>query len=216
MRECWYKDVCQNDCDCYCLRFAEMSYLIEHSGVPENKCHSASLSMWVDPDDYDAYCDLADIKSGIKEFVDAGKNIYIYSNITGNGKTTWAIKLLLKYFDEVWAGNGFRTRGLFISVPAFLTQLKNFNSKSDELERIKSELGKVDLVVWDDIASTHMSNYDHSQLLSYIDQRVLAGKSNIYTGNLDKYAMEKQLGSRLTSRIWNDSERFEFKGRDKR
>ena len=216
--QCWYKDVCPVTVDeClgnYCVRLEEMRFLVSHSGLPENKWFPQSLS--ADDVDYDAYCKLAEIKDNIVDFVQSGANLYIYSKTTGNGKTTWAIKLLLKYFDQIWAGNGFRPRGLFISVPMFLTQLKNFDNKSLELERVKDELPKVDLVVWDDVASTNMSNYDHSQLISYIDQRVLAGKSNIYTSNMGINDIIKPLGIRLASRIWNNSVQIEFRGGDKR
>ena len=123
---------------------------------------------------------------------------------------------MLKYFNDVWPGNGFKCRGIFIHVPTFLTRLKNFNALDEEFERIKSELPNVDLVIWDDIASTELSSYDHSQLLTYIDQRILAGKSNIFTGNLGSPEIVKALGTRLASRVWNSSKRIELKGRDKR
>jgi DNA replication protein DnaC len=86
----------------------------------------------------------------------------------------------------------------------------------EEFDCIKSELPNVDLVIWDDIASTDLSSYDHSQLLTYIDQRVLSEKSNIFTGNLDNPEITKALGIRLASRVWNSSTRIELKGRDKR
>jgi DNA replication protein DnaC len=81
---------------------------------------------------------------------------------------------------------------------------------------MKSNLLSTDLVIWDDIGSTGMSNYDLSQLLMYIDQRILSGKSNIFTGNLMYSDLEKSLGSRLASRIWNTSSIAELKGKDKR
>ena len=85
-----------------------------------------------------------------------------------------------------------------------------------EIVRLKEILPIVDVVVWDDIASTHLSNYDHSQLITFIDQRALNQKSNIYTGNLKQAGIEKALGARLASRVWNASERIELQGRDKR
>ena len=211
---CWYKEVCRNDCSESCIRYQEMYSLCEKSGLPESRWYNTPL--WPDDDDYVAFTALMSIKERITDFVDMGKNLYIYSPITGNGKTTWSIKLLLAYFNQIWAGNGFRCRGLFIHAPTFLTQLKDFNSVNNELNRIKNELGEVDLVVWDDIASTNLSSYDHSQLLTYLDRRILAGKSNIFTGNLSWQEMNKSLGTRLTSRVWNNSDVFEFRGGDKR
>lgn len=217
-RTCWYKDVCVNAglpyCTVSCIRFQEMCSLCKTSGLPENKWIPVQLV----PDDVDVetFEYLARIKKHIDSWVKQDENLYLYSRTTGNGKTTWAIKLLLAYFNKVWAGNGFRCRGLFIHTPTFLTQLKDFNSIDVELERIKDELPKVDLVVWDDIASTNLSNYDHSQLLTYLDHRILANKRNIFTGNLNFDEMNKALGTRLTSRMWNSAECIEFYGGDKR
>ena len=211
---CWYKKVCTNNCSEGCIRYIEMRGLMEKSRIPESRWNPATLSP--DDCDYDAFCDLADIKDDIVGFVGNGENLYLYSRETGNGKTTWAIKLMLKYFNEIWAGNGLRCRGLFIHVPTFLTQLKNFNIQDEEFERVKQILPTVDFVIWDDIASTDLSSYDHSQLLTYIDQRILGRKSNIFTGNLGNPDITKALGVRLASRVWNSSTKIELKGRDKR
>jgi len=201
---CLYKEVCDLECSDSCIRYIEM------------RARQNIITLVPDDCDYSVFCTLADIKSDIKAFVEGGDNLYLVSKNTGNGKTTWAIKLMLKYFDEVWAGNGLRCRGLFIHVPTFLLKCKDFDNKDPEFNDMKSNLLLVDLVVWDDIGSTGMSNYDLSQLLMYIDQRILAGKSNIFTGNLMYSDLEKSLGSRLASRIWNTSSIAELKGKDKR
>jgi DNA replication protein DnaC len=190
-----------------------MKYLMENSNIPLNRQKPDVLEAG---NDFKAFCELADIKDNIVNFVENGDNLYITSEETGNGKTAWAIKLMLKYFNEVWAGNGFRTRGIFIHTPTFLTKLKDFNNKDARFDDIKEQLTRVDLVVWDDIGANELSQYDHTQLLTYIDQRVLEQKSNIYTGNLNKEELEKSLGTRLASRVWNTSMVIEFKGKDRR
>jgi DNA replication protein DnaC len=187
---------------------------MEKSNIPPNRWFPDTLTP--DDCDYDAFCDLAYIKSNIKDFVDSGEKLYLYSTNTGNGKTSWSIKLMLKYFDEVWAGNGFRCRGIFIHTPTLITKLKDFDNKDATYEQFKKLIPEVDLVVWDDIASTVLSNYDHGQLITLIDQRVLNRKSNIFTGNLKKVGIEKSLGARIASRVWNASTRIELKGSDKR
>jgi DNA replication protein DnaC len=191
-----------------------MRALMDSSNIPLACRHPIKLI----PDDCDikAFNELADIKEDIKGYVEQGSSFYIFSKTTGNGKTSWAIKMLLKYFDSVWAGNGFRCRGVFIHIPTFLTRLKNFRMEDYEFEELKKHLLTADLVVFDDIASTDMSSYDNSQLLSYIDHRVLENKSNIYTGNVGKDDIEKALGKRLSSRIWNNSKVITLAGRDKR
>ena len=207
---CWYKNVCtQDSCDS-CIRYTEMSFLMENSGIPKKKQTPAILNVGVDRK---AFEHLADIKDNIQSFVSEGKNLYICSENTGNGKTSWAIKLMLKYFDSIWAGNGLRIRGYFIHVPTFLGMMKDF---SDSHSQLKNTLLNTDLVIWDDIASTKMSDYDISQLLVYIDQRVLQEYSNIYTGNIvDKEQLEQCVGSKLASRIYQ-SDVVKFSGKDRR
>ena len=210
--QCWYKEVCPQDCSASCIRYAEMKYLLDNSGIPQKRQIPQELTAGVD---YDVFVRLADAKAEIKHSVTSGKNLYICSRYTGNGKTSWAIKLLLKYFDSVWAGNGFRVRGLFIHVPTLLSELKDFDNP--DLKQRRDMLVSVDVVVWDDIASTKLSAYDESQLLNIIDRRMLECRSNIFTGNLVSLEkLENVLGARLASRVWNGSEIFELVGKDRR
>lgn len=209
---CWYKDVCDLDNCTNCIRYNEMRYLVDESGIPFNRQYPDELIAGVD---IEAFTLLAEIKDDILNFVNNGESLYIASENTGNGKTSWSIKLMLKYFDSIWAGNGFRVRGMFIHVPTLLNQLKNFQNPLSEL--YKQNILNCDLVVWDDIGSNYLSNYDNSQLISYIDQRVFNQKANIYTGNLvDEYQFKQLLGDRLFSRIYKYSTIVIFKGKDRR
>ena len=211
-QDCWYRKVCTYDTCINCIRYSEMKYLMDNSGIPKSKQMPQTLIADVDLEKYTL---LADIKSDIVEFIADGENLFICSKYTGNGKTSWAIKLMLKYFDEVWAGNGFKVRALFVNVPTLLLQLKNF--KNPVSEEYKKNLMNVDLVVWDEIASTNISNYDYSNLLMYIDYRILNDKSNIFTSNITSASeLEKLVGAKLTSRIWNTSRIIEFKSKDRR
>lgn len=218
--KCWYQEVCGlaegNPCliTNVCPRYLEMKYLMDNSGLPECRQVPARLEL-LDKSDKDAFIHLADVKSDIVSFVDAGKNLLIASKITGNGKTSWAIKLLLKYFDSIWAGNGFKVRGMFIHVPTLLLQLKDFNNPLSN--EYKNNILQSDLIVWDDICSIDISTYDYSQLLLYLENRLFNQKSNIFTSNRDTQEdFDKYIGTKLTSRIWNTSDIVIFKGTDKR
>ena len=216
--ECWYKDVCLADAsECQsCIKFAEMQHLMETSNLPKAKQKPILLDC--PPCDLGAYRRLAEIKSNIVDFVESGKTLYIASSMSGNGKTSWAIKLMLKYFDEIWAGNGFNTRALFVSVPTFLLKCKDFKVADPSFDQLKRDLLKVDLVIWDDIASTNISAYDYSQLLMFLDARALNGQSNIYTGNYETLELlQERIGMKLASRVWSSStEVIIFKGGDMR
>jgi len=217
--KCWYTSACGKyespECNASCIRYMEMDFLMQNSGIPRNKQYSVLLTP--SKQDVQAFVTLKEIKDDIIAFVENGESVYIYSHNFGNGKTTWAIKLMQKYFDKVWAGNGFRCRGIFIHVPTFLTKIKEGISRKDEdFETLKSRLMTVDLVIWDDIAATKLGDFDHTNLLTYIDQRKLNQLSNIYTGNLDQDELQEALGNRLASRVWNDSIRVKFVGADRR
>lgn len=211
--DCWYKSVCTYEPCTNCIRYVEMKYLMEHSGLSKKRQKPIKLNGAYDQK---AFKLLDEIRLDIVNFVESGESLYLYSEYTGNGKTSWSIKLLLRYFDQIWAGNGFRQRGYFISVPAFLNQVKNFSDEKARQKLIKA-LSTVDLVVWDDIASTKLSDYDIQQLLIVVDQRIAEGLANIYTGNItSRDKLEIALGDRLASRIWNTSTLVEFKGKDRR
>ena len=210
--ECWYNSVCQMDNSCdNCIRFVEMKYLMDNSGLPKAK--QRPITLIPDDCDYDKFVQLSEIKNDIVNFVENGENLFICGSV-GNGKTSWAIKILLKYFDEIWAGNGFRVRGMFVHVPTLLSKLKNFENPL--LASYKENLSKADLIVWDELG-TVISNYDYTQLLMYLDGRLLNEKSNIYTSNLTTYdELSKCFGERLASRLNTAQTKIVLKGRDRR
>lgn len=217
--KCWYVGGCGKyntpECNASCIRYMEMHYLMQNSGIPRNRQYAVLLTP--SKQDVKSFITLKEIKDDIVNFVEGGESVYIYSDNFGNGKTTWAIKLMQKFFDDIWAGNGFRCRGIFIHVPTFLTKIKEGISRKDEdFETLKSRLMTVDLVIWDDIAATKLGDFDHANLLTYIDQRKLNQLSNIYTGNLPHEELQDALGNRLSSRVWNDSTPVKFVGADRR
>lgn len=219
--KCWYKDQCPeyNDPDAcreICQFFLQMHYMFAHSNLP-TKLHYP-IHLKPDACDKDAFDQLMNLKDNIREFVEEGKSIYIHSPFVGNGKTSWAIKLMQRYFNEVWEYNCLRSRGVFLPVTWFLTMLKQTISRpNDYFDEIFKGLTKYDIVIWDDIASTKMSEYDYTILLTYIDHRLMNGKTNIFTGNLSSIdEMEDALGMRLASRIWYSDTRVKFRGKDRR
>ena len=217
--DCWYNEVCgrkADRCEATCVRYHEMKYLMDNSNIPKNR----QMPVMLTPSECDlnAFRKLALIKDNIYDFVADGKSIYIMSSEVGNGKTSWAIKLMLKYFDEVWDGNGFRVRGVFVNVPTFLLKCKDFKNDDPEFEALKKNILTADLVIWDDIAGIALSQYDYAQMLMYIDARASNGMSNIFTGNItDREDMTKAVSYKITSRLWSsDTEVIEFKGGDRR
>lgn len=214
--DCWYKDVCKetDTCSEHCRDFLWLKYQMENCGLPVAKQKPIKLSLPQD-EDRSVYTRLVEIKKDIVPFVKNGQNLYICGRYTGNGKTSWAIKLLHTYLANMAEGNHGNPKGMFVSVPDILLKLKDFENPMPLIE--KERLKNIDLVVWDDIAVTEISRYDYLQLYNIINYRVFAEKTNIFTSNLiSKKQLTDMLGDRLTSRIWNVSEVIEFKGKDVR
>lgn len=207
--DCIYNSVCKNKCSDSCIRYIQINRLFELSNLP--KMYWKPITICAVDQDYDAYLILNDIKSNIVDFVNKGKNLYICSTTCGNAKTTWAVKLMLRYFDQIWENSYDITRGLFVHIPTLLLDLKRFDDRPEYINRIKD----ADLVIWDDLAFSKLTDYEHEQLLQFIDYRISNNKSNIYTSNIIDYDNLKiTVGGRLASRIYNGSEKVLFISND--
>jgi DNA replication protein DnaC len=190
-----------------------MKWQFDNSGLPKSKYMPIRLSP--QSNDRRAFERLADIREDIDEFVEQGRNLYICGKTPGNGKTSWAIKMLQTYFHYKAETNMWNLKGMFVSVPTYLLSAKDFNNPMSS--EYKKNLRNVDLLILDDIAVTGISEYDYLQLFTLIDERMLAEKSIIFTSNVTNVnALVKSVGDRLASRIWNNSEVVEIKGGDMR
>ena len=210
--DCWYASSCVENCS-NCTLYPQMKWQFDNSGLPKSKYMPIRLSP--QSNDRRAFERLADIREDIDEFVEQGRNLYICGKTPGNGKTSWAIKMLQTYFVFVSEGNIFNVKGMFVSVPDLLLKLKDFNNPLEN--EYKENLKSCDLLILDDIAVTGISQYDYLQLFTLIDGRMLSGKSIIFTSNvISLKELENAIGERLASRIWGNSTVIEIKGGDMR
>ena len=211
---CWFKSVCTNYstdiCNCGCPLYCQYYYLINLANVPVQLQYpqNQKLNAGVDIEKYKY---LADLKNNILQFVDEGQNLFLYSKYYGNGKTTWSIKLLSSYFSKIWPGNGTKCRGLFINVDDFLMKKKSaISQKNYRLLQIEELIPNVDIVIWDDIGCTKLSDYEHSILFPLINSRISSHKCNIFTSNVIDDEFVNNVGGRLASRILETSTIVEF------
>lgn len=215
--DCWYKKVCQEGkCgEDFCVRHFKMDYLVR-CALLEGK-QRYSIPLYPDTSDLEAFKRLKTIQTSINDFVNNGNNLLIYSKICGNGKTEWAKKLLLSWFGSIWHTTDFECRGLFISMPRFIHEMKeNISKPNERYQYISDNLHTADLIVWDEINYKEWTAFEQDFMLDVIGHRIAVGKSNIYTTNYDLPTIEKRLGARLNSRIVGCSEIIELKGKDKR
>lgn len=211
LKECNY--VNEND---MCIRFFKIDFLLNKSLLSDN--HKKGIRLILDQDGTDKleYEQLSKIQDKIRPWVRRGNNLYLCSNIPGNGKTSWAIKLLKAYILSIWPESELSCKALFVNVPKFLIELKsNITKKSGYIDYINENVLNADIVVWDDIATKLVTEFEHEHLLSLIDNRMFNNKSNIFTSNITPHNLSAVIGDRLASRI-NSTTIIEFKGKDKR
>lgn len=194
---CWYNCTTKNnieiDCRKTCIRYKLMNFLIRNCGMQNAEDYLVPLK----PENKDklAFDDLNLIKNNILEFVNNGENLFISSTKFQNGKTTWSLKIMYKFFDEIWAETDFIPRGYFIYVPNFIQKNKSFEYKNtSEFKEIDKILMNADLVIWDDITANQLLPSEQSFLNNYISKRIQSHKANIFNGirrdNLTEYLGE--------------------------
>jgi DNA replication protein DnaC len=224
--DCFVKDICKkrlsNNCECatnniFCIKLFKLDNLYDNAMLSNAQRQHLQLRIDADGSDKDAFNRLKYIEDNIEEFVNSSRNLYIYSHITGNGKSAWAVRLLQSYFNSIWHSSELTCRGLYINVPRFLLSLKdNISEKSDYIQHIKEYILEADLVIWDELGYKNVTPFEAENLLNYINARIDLGKSNIYTSNMYPEELREKVGDRLYSRVVNLSENIMFVGSDKR
>lgn len=219
-KDCWLRDNCRqlhcND-EKGCLILFKLNYLYNEAGVSMKLRKNMPLKTDADGTDLNEFIQLKEIQDNIIDFVGSGRQLYIHSKQAGNGKSSWALRLLQTYFNRIWLKTDLKCRALFINVPLFLLKLKdNISNRLEYIDHIKENVYDCDLVIWDDIGTKNSTVYEGENLLSIIESRISKGKANIFTSNLNDKELHEALGDRLASRICNSGINIEFHGGDKR
>lgn len=201
----------------FCIKWFKINSLQDEALLSDKQKKNIPLILDNDGADRDAYVRLKNIQSQIESFTEQGGNLFIWSSITGNGKSAWSVKLLNSYINKIWYKSDIKCRCLFINVPKLLISLReNISQKSDYISHIKENVLTADIIVWDDIATKGFTVFEMENLFNFIDNRLICGKANIYTSNLIGEPLKEAVGDRLYSRIFNSSEIIQFVGKDKR
>lgn len=217
-KNCWLQEQCNHvDCDKFCLRRFKLNFLYEEAMVSIKQRTRIPLKLDSDKLDKENFDYLASIEKNIDKFVSDGGNLYIYSSTTGNGKTSWALRMIQAYLNKIWYESELTCRALFINVPRYLLAIKdNISQKSDYVQHIKDNVLDADLVVWDEVGTKGLTQFEHENILNIINARIDLGKANIYTSNLSDEELHNAVGDRLYSRIAILSDGVELFGSDKR
>lgn len=236
MEECYARSYCtkfrdDEQCNYACVAFHQMNSIFELSGLPKryryelplkpdeiDLQHFRTLKSWTEVDEEEVDGRIV-YHHRIVEKVENGEGLFLWSEEKGNGKTAWSAKIMQAYFRAVGVHNNLRTRGIYISVPEFLEDMRrNMDDPSPEHKKKMRLLKEVDIVLFDDIGTESPTKWVREQLYILINKRYAEGLCNIFTSNISlaQLGHEEILGDRIASRIQGSCDIIEFKGQDKR
>lgn len=221
MNTCWLSKSCKKAETCnpadFCIYDFKMNALCDAANLTQRQRQHVNLYIDADGSDLEAFKCLKNIELNIETFVNSGESLYIHSTTPGNGKTAWSLRLLISYLNKIWYKSDIKCRGLFLHVPSFFLDLKdNISTKNEHIQYIKENIQNADLVIFDEIGTKSLTQFEFEHLLSIINTRINIGKANIYTSNLNPDSLLNAVGDRLYSRIVNESTGITFVGADKR
>lgn len=221
-KNCWLKGDCSDSgyscTNSFCVKNFKLSKLYDNALISLKQRQKINWFPTDNEEDAENFKYLASVEKNIMNFVDQGGNLFIHSSVTGNGKTSWALRLVQAYFNNVWFEASIEDcRALFINVPRYLLAIKdNISQKSDYVQYIKDNVLNADIVIWDEVGTKGLTQFEHENILNLVSVRIDTGKANIYTSNLNDEELHKFVGDRLYSRIVLLSDEVELFGSDKR
>lgn len=212
-----YNKCNHKDCESFCMRQFKLNKLYDLALFTDKQRYHVDMRLSSSQEDMNAFEALLNIERNIEDFISRGFNLYIHSRNCGNGKTQWSLRLVQAFFNKIWAKSPLKCRALFINVPLFLQSIKdNISQRSEYVQYIKDNYLSADIVVWDEIGTKELTQFEHEHILSMINSRINLGYSNIYTSNLSTDELFQSVGDRLYSRIKELSIDIELVEGDKR
>ncbi len=130
---------------------------------------------------------------------------------TGLGKTHLSFAIAREVIDR---GYGV----IYASAQNLLSRLEeerfNRGYGDEEEQRYLSMVMDTDLLILDDLGTEFLNQYVTASLYNLIDSRLDRHKATIISTNLLSSEMSKRYSDRLTSRLFGEYTRLEFKGKD--
>lgn len=216
---CYAEDYCQKDkssCSEVCGGYRVLRALYNLSRIPLKYQYRMDLI----PDDKDlrAFEALNAFKENIVAHVNNGEGLYIWSSNTGNGKTSWACKIMGYYFRKIAFSSGLENEGLYIYLPTFLDDLRNsYSNPSPEFDKELEMVKGCKLLIIDDIGAERVTEWVRERIVSIINTRSSNGLCTIYTSNLSLKGLTDKLGDdRISSRIKGSVTEINLLGKDNR
>lgn len=232
MTDCFARTYCrkygdEEVCQYGCIAYHQMNTIYSFSNLP--KKYQQPIPLVPDKIDLDAFRRLkawTTVEQDGPKFyhhvldkVKGGRGLFIWSTTKGNGKTTWATKILHAYFRAVGVWNPMKCRGLYVNVAELLDSMRsNMDNPDDKHLTLMRRIRTADIVIFDDIGTESPTKWVREQLYILINKRYSDELVSIFTSNtpLDALADEDKLGDRIASRIAGSCELVELRGGDNR
>ena len=186
------------------------------SRLPHN--YQYRIDLIPDDEDLQAFEKLNEYKENVVAHVNNGEGLYIWGEHTGNGKTSWASKIMGYYFRKIAFSSGLENEGLYIYLPTFLNDLRNsYNNPTADFEEELEMVTKCKLLIIDDIGAERVTEWVRERIVSIINTRYSNGLCTIYTSNLSLKGLTEKLGDdRISSRIRGSVTEIHLLGKDNR
>ena len=180
------------------------------SGLPLKYMY-ADINLKPEAIDAETFRSLKRVHDQCKRFFYSQGSVYIASRNVGNGKTSWAIKIMKRYIQE--HACYYDLDCVFINVPEFFALRKSAMNYADDalkFHSLEKRVKQAKLVVFDDFGCGNTSDFDETFLYTIIDYRWRNGLSAIYTTNADVKELRKTMGDRIIDRAVYDSKTCKY------
>lgn len=157
-------------------------------------------------------------EKNVLEHVNTGNGLYLHSSQVGNGKTSWAMKILQTYIQQLsMTGEKFEgPKAYYVNVSELFETLRVNMEDKTKTKPIEQAILNADLVVFDDMGVEAPTTWVKNKLYNYINYRYMNKKSMIITSNLSINQLAAKLDKRIADRISETCRPIHFKGVSRR
>jgi Cdc6-like AAA superfamily ATPase len=224
--DCWFSDICPKTGQ-YCIICTNrgLNYLLAKHYIPKTLIPRNYLMQKLE--DLDLRGPAAEAlyyAENVWDLANQGKGMYCWSEQTGTGKTSVSIIALMRYLFQSVTRDPYKVenrRALYLNTTEFLDKIrKSYISEDIELDQLLDELMNVEtappILLLDDIGAEKSTPWVMERIYSILNFRSVNGLATIFTSNMSVDQLEKQLGSRIASRIRGSAKELKFPGKDHR
>lgn len=205
-----------------CPWHIELTYQLRLSGIPHEYIDQTVERLPADREHVDVFRNFISIAKERKP-----KNgLYLYSAVTGNGKTEAACAIaqsliVARTKQAIATGQHVHQVVQFVNTTELLDALRRAMDEETEAERVRAlqrRIEQAEFVVLDDLGAERPTEWVAERFYSIINgvwtRRTM--QTLIVTSNVTLQALEMRLGARVRSRIEGLTVVVEFTGSDKR